>query len=67
MDKTNINDFIKCPHCGSDNTNLTNTDEIDFNYDGTGHFYFDCYCKDCQKYFRTYIEFDYIITKAWTR
>lgn len=65
--KESIYDFIKCPHCGSDNANFTGTDEIDFNYDGTGHFYFDCYCNDCKKYFRAYTEFDYKVTKAWTR
>ena len=61
-----IYDFIKCPHCGNDNAYITGTDEIEFEYN-TGHYYFDCTCDECKKPFRTYIEFEYKVTKGWVR
>ena len=43
MNKT-IYDSI-CPKCGSDNWYQYDTDEIEFSFDGTGHYYIDCHCK----------------------
>lgn len=57
-----ILDALDCPECGSDNTYEYNTDEIEFSYDGTGHYYVDCQCKDCKNSFRRYIHFKYQIT-----
>lgn len=68
---TNIKDMIgnsildiPCKYCGSENTYQYDTDECDFSYDGTGHYYVDCKCKDCGKRFRVYFEFEYKITDA---
>lgn len=65
--KEDIYDFMICPHCGGDDVVIYGTDEIEFDNNNTGHYYVDCFCKDCQKYFRLYLEFNYTITKGWTR
>lgn len=45
-----IIDFI-CPKCGYE-CYPYDTDEIDFSPNGTGHYYFYCYCKNCDKNFK---------------
>lgn len=55
-----------CPNCQSKNCYEYNTDEIEFSYDGTGHYFTDCHCKDCNDDFRLYTEFTYNITKSHT-
>lgn len=62
-----FNEVLICPNCKSDNCYELGTDEIEFDTDGTGHYYADCYCSDCKKYFRLYTNFEYSITKAHTR
>lgn len=59
---TTIDEVMDCPNCGSDNTYSYSTDEIEFCNDGTGHYYIDCECKDCNQGFRRYIHFKYQIT-----
>lgn len=54
-----------CPKCGSNNWYSYNTDEIEFSFDGTGHYYIDCECKDCYNDWRQYYKFKYVITKEW--
>ena len=65
FDKT-IGD-IECPHCKSCNTAIYSTDEIDFDIDGTGHYFADCSCYDCKKGFRAFFKFKYEITDFYTR
>ena len=60
-------DVMICPHCNSVSCYDYNTDEIEFTADGNGQYYVDCYCTECRKDFRLYIEFEYSITKAYTR
>lgn len=57
---------IKCPRCGEERAYAYGTDEIEFNYDGTGHYYVDCHCRDCDKGFRAYFQFEYEITSEST-
>lgn len=63
----NIYDVMICPHCKNDNCYEHSTDEIEFKADGNGHYYVDCYCNECGKDFRLYMEFEYSVTKAYTR
>lgn len=64
---TTIDDVMICPKCNSSNTNSYSTDELEFDSDGTGHYYIDCRCADCGNYFRLYTHFKYDITSARTR
>ena len=54
-----------CPKCGSDDWYHYNTDEIEFSYDGTGHYYIDCHCNNCNNGWRQYYKFKYIVTDEW--
>ena len=64
--KDTIDDII-CTKCGSIDTTIIGTDEIEFNPDGTGHYFADVYCYDCKKSFRMCYNFEYKITKSWHR
>lgn len=55
---------VPCKFCGSINTGQCDTDEIDFECTGKGHYYVDYYCGTCRKHFRVYFDFEYAITKA---
>lgn len=55
---------VPCKHCGSTNTYQYDTDEKEFSYDGTGHYYVDYACESCKERFRVYFDFKYKITKA---
>ena len=57
-----IADIMDCPKCGSGNTYEYNTDEIEFGYDGTGHYYVDCACADCKHNWRLRMYFKYDVT-----
>ena len=59
---TTVADVMECRYCGSDNTYIYGTDEIEFEYDGTGHYYADCHCNSCGHGFRRYINFRYNVT-----
>ena len=63
--KKSIADIMSCPYCRSDNTYIYNTDEVDFDYNNIGHYYFDCHCDNCIRNFRKHIEFKYEITKDY--
>ena len=52
---------------GSANKRIIGTDEIEFEPDGTGHYFADLACYDCNKSFRMYYNFKYKITKSWHR
>ena len=58
---------IVCTKCGSIQTTIVGTDEIEFEPDGTGHYFADVACYDCNKSFRMYYNFEYKITKSWHR
>lgn len=58
---TTIGDIMYCPKCDSDDTYEYDTDEIEFSYDGTGHYFVDCTCNNCKHTFRRYIHFKYQI------
>ena len=58
---------IVCTKCGSIHTTIIGTDEIEFELDGTGHYFADVACYDCNKSFRMYYNFEYKITKSWHR
>ena len=58
---------IVCKSCGSIHTTIIGTDEIEFEPDGTGHYFADVACYDCNKLFRMYYNFEYKITKSWHR
>lgn len=61
-------DVMICPECGSgDHCYEYSTNEIEFDAGGNGHYYVDCHCSKCKKNFRLCIEFEYSVTKAWTR
>jgi len=55
---------IHCKYCNSDDTYIWDTDEIEFDCDGTGHYYVDCHCNSCNKDFRALFDFKYQITAA---
>lgn len=61
-----ISDII-CTKCGSTHTTIIGTDEIEFEPDGTGHYFADVACYDCNKSFRMCYNFKYKITKSWHR
>lgn len=61
-----IYDVMICPECGNNNCYVYSTDEIEFEFNGKGHYYADCICKDCSKNFRLYTQFEYNITEAYT-
>ena len=63
----NIADVMLCPDCNSDDCYEYDTDEIEFGVNGTGHHYIDCHCNECGRNFRLYTEFEYSVTKAYTR
>lgn len=56
-----------CPYCGSENPYVISTDEIEFGYNNKGHYYFDCCCDECKEHFRVYMQFEYKVTKAYTK
>lgn len=68
MDISNktVDDVMVCPKCGSDNCDSYDTDEVEFNYDGTGHYNVDCACKECGNHFRLYMQFKYAVTSSHT-
>lgn len=66
MDKTTLDDVMICPNCNSDDTYSYSTDEIEFDSDGTGHYYVDCTCRACKHNFRLYTTFKYEIIRAHT-
>lgn len=57
---------IRCTKCNDDDTEFYSTDEIDFCFDNTGHYYVDMYCKNCGHKFRAYFKFKYYVTEAHT-
>lgn len=65
--KKSIDDVMICPYCGSEDCYEYCTDEIGFDSDGTGHYYVDCHCTDCNKNFRLCTEFEYSVTKSHIR
>lgn len=62
-----IYDVMICPICGSSDCEENCSDETEFGANGDGHYDVDCHCKNCDKYFRLYMEFKYSVTKAYTR
>lgn len=62
LDKHISNGDIKCEKCGAEACYIYNTDEIEFSYDGTGHYYADCHCRRCDHDFRKYYSFKYEVT-----
>lgn len=62
-----IDDVMICPDCKSDNCYSYDTDEVEFSYDGTGHYYVNCQCRECKNTFRLYAKFKYEITDSYTR
>ncbi len=62
-----ISDVMICPECKSDNTYEYDTDEIEFNWDGTGHYCVYCQCKECGKRFKLCMNFNYLVTESYTR
>lgn len=56
-----VADVMECRYCGSEDTYEYNTDEVEFGYNGTGHYYADCHCNDCGRDFRRYINFKYTV------
>ena len=61
-----LGEGVKCPNCGSYNTYQWDTDECDFSFDGTGHYYTKHNCKDCDKRFGLNTKFKYQITEQYT-
>ena len=66
MENKTIDDVMICPNCKSDNCYHYNTDEIEFSNEGTGHYFIDCQCIDCNHCFRLRAFFKYTITDIWT-
>ena len=62
-----LDDVMICPECNGDDCYKYSTDETEFGIDGKGHYYIDCHCNRCGKNFRLCTEFEYSITKAYTR
>lgn len=65
--KKSIDDVMICPYCKSEDCYEYSTDELAFDSDGTGHYYTDCHCNKCGEDFRLCTEFEYSVTKSWTR
>lgn len=61
-----VDDVMICPKCGSNNCFEYSTDEIEFSYDNTGHYFVNCRCKDCDKGFILYTRFKYELTDTHT-
>lgn len=61
-----ISDVMICPKCKNNNAYEYSTDEIEFNWDGTGHYYVDCRCNECDNRFRLYMKFSYLTTESYT-
>lgn len=53
---------IKCPKCGSINTNIYGIDELDFGPNGFGFYSPDISCSDCKHCFRIWYNFKYELT-----
>ena len=66
MENKTIGDVMICPYCKSDNCYHYDTDEIEFSEEGTGHYFIDCHCKDCDHTFRLRTFFKYTITDSYT-
>ena len=62
MNKKTIADIMNCPVCNSENTYMYGHDDVDFGYDGTGHYMFYCSCKDCKHNWKAKMEFTYEVT-----
>lgn len=58
---------INCPHCGSIETMIIGTDELEFYPDGTGIYSPDVQCLNCKKGFRMDYKFDYDIIEESVR
>lgn len=67
MSNKDIYDVMICPDCDSDDCYTYDTDEIEFDVGGDGHYYVDCHCRNCENTFRLYIKFKYSVTDAYTR
>lgn len=68
MKETTISEVdILCPYCGKERATVIDTDEIEFNPDGTGHYYADVSCFNCGRTHRKYWHFKYEITREATR
>lgn len=65
--RKSFSDVLVCPSCGGEDCYPYNDDETEFSDDATGHYYADCHCTSCGKNFRLCIEFEYTVTKHWTR
>lgn len=61
-----MDDVRICPTCGSDHCEGYDADELDFRCDNTGHYFENCYCKDCNRHFRLYTRFKYELTDVHT-
>ena len=57
--KKDITDYMICPNCGSEDSYLYDTDEVDFGYDNIGHYYFYCHCKNCGNDWKSTMNFKY--------
>lgn len=66
MENKTIDEVMICPKCNSDNVNQCNIDEVEFDIDGTGHYFVDCKCATCSNIFRLYTRFKYTITDSHT-
>lgn len=53
---------ILCPKCNSHNWYEWSTDEIGFEFDGTGHYRFLIHCEDCKQDSVITMNFEYKIT-----
>ena len=62
-----ISEVMICPNCKGFDCYKYDTDEIEFDIDGKGHYNVDCCCRSCRTNFRLYIEFNYSVTKAHTK
>lgn len=62
-----IGDVTICPYCNNENCPIIDTDEIEFEDNGTGHYFIDSYCPECEAYFRIYTHFKYEITEFHVR
>ena len=67
MSNKDIYVVMICPDYNSDDCYTYDTDEIEFDVGGDGHYYVDCHCRNCGNTFRLYIKFKYFVTDAYTR
>lgn len=56
---------IECPLCGSMDTHISYVNECEFEYNGKGHYYIDCFCNHCMNYFAKFYKFKYVLTEEW--